>query len=215
MQDNVSLEAISILVADDHVLLADAVAHILGAEKDFRVVTAQNLGDTLAALANGGFDIVLLDVMMPGMEGLASVVRVIAAAGAARVVLFSGNVASAFAHKALASGAAGFIPKTLPIRSLPAALRLVHSGQVFMPVGAAGDQAVLGRPAEPPEGPSLSPLQTQILRLVQQGRTNKEIARVIDSTEMAVKMHLRSIFAKLKARNRAHAVTIAVASGLI
>ncbi len=215
MQDNVSLEAISILVADDHVLLADAVAHILGDEKDFRVVTAQNLGDTLAALATGGFDIVLLDVMMPGMEGLASVVRVIAAAGAARVVLFSGNVAAAFAHKALASGAAGFIPKTLPIRSLPAALRLVHSGQVFMPVGAAGDQAALGRPAEPLEGPSLSALQTQILRLVQQGRTNKEIARVIDSTEMAVKMHLRSIFAKLKARNRVHAVTIALASGLI
>jgi two-component system nitrate/nitrite response regulator NarP len=215
MQDNVSLDVISILVADDHVLLADAVAHILGDEKDFRVTTAQNLSDTLAALGTARFDIVLLDVMMPGMEGLVSVVRVIAAADKARVVLFSGNVASAFAHKAIASGAAGFIPKTLPVRSLPAALRLVHSGQVFMPVGVSGDQTVVRRSADAPEGPNLTALQTQILRLVQQGKTNKEIARSIDTTEMAVKMHLRSIFAKLNARNRAHAVTIALASGLI
>lgn len=209
-------EKISILVADDHVLLADAVAQILTQEGDFTVATRRNLPETLTALTERPFDIVLLDVMMPGMEGLSSVARVVAAAGQARVVLFSGNVASDFARKAIASGALGFIPKTLPMRSLPAALRLVQSGQVFMPVTGMPEPAP-GKETGAAQSPTitLTLLQDQILKLVQQGRTNKEIARQIGSSEMAIKMHLRSIFAKFGARNRAHAVTIAVRHGLL
>lgn len=201
-------EQISILIADDHLLLGEAVAQLLAREGDFDVTVARTLNETMNALAERPFRVVLLDVMMPGMEGLASVTRVVRQAPDARVVLFSGNIALDFAHKALAEGAAGFIPKTLALKSLPAALRLVDSGQVFMPVPASEERVALRKAA-------LTELQSEILKLVQSGKTNKEIARILSGTETGVKMHLRAIFTKLKAKNRAHAVTIAQSGGLI
>ncbi|MFC3086794.1 response regulator transcription factor [Tabrizicola soli] len=205
-------EFIDVLIADDHILVAEAVAHILLREGDFVARTTRCLDEVLAALGEQSFSLVLLDLMMPGMDGLPSIAQVIAAANGAKVVLFSGNVSTEFALKSVNAGAAGYIPKTMPLRSLPAALRLVCSGEVFLPAGSAEG---------PPQGqgaearPVLNALQAQIMKLVQEGRTNKEIARALESTEMAVKMHLRTIFAKLQARNRAHAVTIAQGVGLI
>lgn len=198
----------STLVADDHLLLGEAVAQILTLEGDFTVTVASNLQETLEAIAVQPFDIILLDVMMPGMDGLASVNRVMKLAPQARVVLFSGNIAADFAHKAVSDGAAGFIPKTMPLKSLPAALRLVDSGLVFMPVLPSDKGEVAPRIA-------LTSMQVEMLKLVQAGRTNKEIARILSGTETGVKMHLRTIFAKLKAKNRAHAVALAQASGIL
>lgn len=204
---------INVLLCDDHILVGDAVAQILDGEGDFRVTTCRNLPEALDALSQFHYGIVLLDLLMPGMVGLPSIERVIAAANGARVVLFSGNASADLTRKAVASGAAGFIPKTLPIRSLPAALRLVQSGQVFMPVNA------FDAPTAVPDSADgtirLSTLHIDILRMVREGKTNKEIARSIANSETGVKMHLRSIFDKLQAKNRAHAVTIAAEHGLI
>ena len=207
-------ETIPILIADDHVLLAEALAQILSREGDFVVTGARSLKEALDALTQQDFRVVLLDVMMPGMEGMKGVTRMIKQASAAKVVLFSGNVALDFAHKALAAGAAGFIPKTLPLKALPAALRLVDSGQVFLPV-TPGDVKPSWREARERNRSALTELQSEILRLVQAGKTNKEIAREISGTETAVKMHLRAVFSKLEAKNRVHAVNIAQSNGLL
>lgn len=204
---------INVLLCDDHILVGDAVAQILDGEGDFRVTTCRNLPEALDALSQFHYGIVLLDLQMPGMVGLPSIERVIAAANGARVVLFSGNASADLTRKAVASGAAGFIPKTLPIRSLPAALRLVQSGQVFMPVNAFDTPTAVPDSAD--RTIRLSTLHIDILRMVREGKTNKEIARSIANSETGVKMHLRSIFDKLQAKNRAHAVTIAAEHGLI
>lgn len=206
-------KVINVLLCDDHILVGDAVAQILDGEGDFRVTTCRSLPEALEALTRARYEIALLDLLMPGMVGLPSIERVIASSEGAKVVLFSGNASADLTRKAVASGAAGFIPKTLPIRSLPAALRLVYSGQVFMPVGAFDAPVAAQDSAD--RTIRLSTLHLDILRMVREGKTNKEIARSIANSETGVKMHLRSIFDKLQAKNRAHAVTIAAEHGLI
>lgn len=206
-------KVVDVLLCDDHVLVGDAVAQALDGEGDFRVTTCRNLPEALEALSRLKYGIVLLDLLMPGMVGLPSIERVIAAADGARVVLFSGNASADMTRKAVAVGAAGFIPKTLPIRSLPAALRLVDSGQIFMPVNAFDAPTMAAEQGD--RSIRLSTLHIDILRMVREGKTNKEIARSIANSETGVKMHLRSIFDKLQAKNRAHAVTIAAEHGLI
>jgi two-component system nitrate/nitrite response regulator NarL len=207
-------DTIPILIADDHVLLAEAVGAVLSREYDFSVNCTNNLDDALAKLENSQYQIILLDVMMPGMDGLKSISQVINSARPGKVVLFSGGISMEFAHKALALGASGFIPKTLPLKSLPSALRLVVSGQIFLPV-TIDEVKLNARCSRERERNSLSELQSDILRLVRDGKTNKEIAREISGTETSVKMHLRAVFSKLEAKNRVHAVNIAQSIGLL
>lgn len=193
----------SILIADDHQLLIDAVAQVLRGEPDMAMKSARTLAETLAALSAEAFDLVLLDVKMPGMTGLGSVAEVIRAAGSGAVALFSGNVDESFARLALREGAVGYVPKTISLRVLPAAIRLMCSGEVFMPVNRNPEENGAERPDR-----ALSEQELRILHMVQDGLTNKEIARQIGTTEVRIKMYLRAIFAKLGARNRAHAVSI-------
>jgi DNA-binding NarL/FixJ family response regulator len=200
----------TILIADDHQLLIDAVTQGLRNETDLTLRTAHSLAETLRALQEAPIDLVLLDIKMPGMNGMESVIEVIRAAKTGAVALFSGNIDEAFARLALREGAAGFVPKTLPMRVLPSAIRLMCSGEVFMPVTR--------RDASDPEEPEARPLverELRILHMVQAGLTNKEIARQIESSEVRIKMYLRTIFAKIGAKNRAHAVSIVRAQGRI
>ena len=207
-------DTIPILIADDHVLLAEAVGAVLSREYDFSVTCVNTLDDAIASLAKDEYQIILLDVMMPGMDGLQSVSQVVNSARSAKVVLFSGGISLEFANKALAVGASGFIPKTLPLRSLPSALRLVVSGQIFLPVTIDEVKLNARGPRERSRN-ALTELQSDILRLVRDGKTNKEIAREISGTETSVKMHLRAVFSKLEAKNRVQAVNIAQQTGLL
>ena len=205
--------ATSILVADDHLLLAEAVAAALQAPPRFyETALASNLAETLQALSSGAhFDLVLLDVRMPGMMGLKSIIKVIHAASPAQVCLLSGEVDRDLVHMAVENGARGLIPKTMSVKSLASVVEFVLSGQIFIPAddqreakaGKSGDAAVL------------SEKEVGIVRLTSEGFINKEIASAIGSSEVTVKMHMRSICGKLKARNRAHAVAICRQRGLL
>lgn len=203
----------SILIADDHLLLGEAIASALSSKpREFKTSIATTLKETLDALASGDqFDLVLLDIKMPGMIGLKSVENVIAAAHPSRVVLISGNADRSFVEAAVKRGARGLIPKTLPLRSLASAIDFVLSGQIFMPVegyGGAGNTAH--------DGPtSLSDREINIVKLLSDGKTNKEVANEFGDTETNVKMFMRAICRKLKARNRAHVVMIAKERNLI
>lgn len=196
----------SILIADDHILLADAVAMALAAPpRDYNTRIATTLDQTRSALASGThFDLVMLDLKMPGMLGLKSINEVISLAAPTPVVLLSGNADRALVRSAVDNGARGLIPKTLPLKSLVSVVELVLSGQIFVPVDDLGDERKSRVATEAP----LSERETGIVRLAAEGRTNKEIASAIGVTEVTVKMHMRAICRKLNARNRAHAVTI-------
>lgn len=203
----------AILIADDHVLLAESIALALAAPpREIRASITNSLQQTRAALAAGkNFDLVMLDLKMPGMLGLKSVNEIIAAAAPTPVVLFSGNADRALVRSAVDNGARGLIPKTLPLKALVSVIELVLSGQVFVPAEDFGYEKV----AERPGSTVLSEREAGIVRLAAEGRTNKEIASAIGTTETNVKMHMRTICRKLNARNRAHAVTISRESSLI
>ncbi|NKX43203.1 response regulator transcription factor [Roseibacterium sp. KMU-115] len=187
-----------LIIADDHVLLGQAVAATLKSEDHYDVAVAKSLPELLAALKETSFDIVMLDLKMPGMVGLPSVKQVCEATGDGNVVLFTGQVDRRFVADCQAIGVTGHIPKDLPLRSLDSALQLIHSGQPFLPIMASPD----------PAAADLTDRELHILRLAADGMTNKEIARDIAVSEVSIKMHMRNICRKLGARNRAHAAII-------
>lgn len=195
---------LSILIGDDHELIRDAIAHMLRSESDFSVTVAKDARTVLHEIQlAGSYDVILLDVNMPGMDGLSGVEDVVKANDDGAVVIFSGQVDDIFVWKAIECGAKGYIPKTLPIRALTSAIRVIASGQTFVPFHRRSESDTDG------PGYGLTESEKSILRKLPQGMTNKEIARIEGFTEVIVKMHMRSICAKLNAKNRTHAAMIA------
>ena len=212
-RDTTSDAQISLLIADDHVLLAEAVASALAAPpRSYTSQIVSTLDETLVALSTEDrYDLVLLDIKMPGMIGLKSVKDVIDAAKPVRVVLLSGNADMSMVKTAVGYGARGLIPKTLSLKSLASVVEFVLSGQVFLPVttGALNN-------GDSDDGQiALTEGEAGVLRLTSEGLTNKEIAYSVGSTEVKIKMHMRAICRKLNARNRAHAVTVGKELGLL
>ena len=195
---------LKIAIADDHKLLADAVSSMLGGEGGFETSCCYDLESLLKLLGRGKFDVILLDLKMPGMSGLDSVAQVVRAARDGYVVLFTGQVDRHVLDKALELGVRGLIAKTMPLRSLGSVIELISSGQIFVPVGADFP----GSTTDLENDHGLNDKELYVLRLAADGMTNKEIAREMGATEVIVKMHMRSICRKLGARNRAHAAII-------
>ena len=195
---------LKIAIADDHKLLADAVSSMLGGEGGFETSCCYDLESLLKLLGRDKFDVILLDLKMPGMSGLDSVAQVVRAARDGYVVLFTGQVDRHVLDKALELGVRGLIAKTMPLRSLGSIIELISSGQIFVPVGADFP----GSTTDLENDHGLNDKELYVLRLAADGMTNKEIAREMGATEVIVKMHMRSICRKFGARNRAHAAII-------
>lgn len=195
---------LKIAIADDHKLLADAVSSMLGGEGGFETSCCYDLESLLKLLGRDKFDVVLLDLKMPGMSGLDSVAQVVRAARDGYVVLFTGQVDRHVLDKALELGVRGLIAKTMPLRSLVSIIELISSGLIFVPVGADFP----GSTTDLENNHGLNDKELYVLRFAADGMTNKEIAREMGATEVIIKMHMRSICRKLGARNRAHAAII-------
>jgi two-component system nitrate/nitrite response regulator NarP len=197
---------IKVLIADDHDLVADALRVVLNSEPDFKATVCSSLSQTLEQLRTfpNGFDIIMLDIVMPGMDGLRSVKQVIEAAGTGNVVVFSGTAEDGFIWQAIELGAKGFISKSQAYKSFASTLRLIADGNEFVPLSLSR------RATEVKENDyQIDERERLILRAVSEGKTNKAIALELISTEVAIKMKMRSICAKLDAKNRAHAAMIA------
>jgi two-component system nitrate/nitrite response regulator NarL len=134
--DDDSGTILRVAIADDHKLLADAVSSMLGGDEGFETSCCYDLESLLKLLGRDKFDIVLLDLRMPGMSGLDSVAQVVRAARDGHVVLFTGQVDRHVLDKAIELGVRGLIAKTMPLRSLGSIIELICSGQIFVPVGA-------------------------------------------------------------------------------
>lgn len=196
-----------ILIADDHELLRDVLRSYLEAEGGFLVETVADLPQALAAIAathGHSYDLVVLDYGMPGMDGFRGLEQAIAATEGRPVALMSGLAPPGVADKVLSAGAAGYLPKTLPARSLVNAIRFMAAGEVYMPLD-------LHRPSRSPDAsPSgLSPRELEVLAGLCAGHANKEIARDLNLREPTIKLHVKTICRKLDARNRTHAAMIA------
>lgn len=194
---------IRLLLADDHQLVRDLVAAHLAAQGGFAVFVADSLTDTMARLRKEGpFDVVLLDLAMPDMAGLHAAAGIVEANGGRPVVLFSGLARSETVSEALGLGFSGFIPKNTSALALAGAIRRIIDGEIYLPEGFSFAAGPRGRHG-------LTPREIEVLRDIRSGLMNKEIAGRLGLSEVTVKMHVRSICAKLKARNRTQAAIMA------
>lgn len=210
------MQKTSILVSDSETLVVDLLRNFLENDGGFVVRNAPTLSDTLDAMrAPQAPAITLVELSLPGLNGLSGFGRVLAAAPGSRIVLFSSQARPETIVKALQLGAAGYIPKSMPLNSLTNALKFIASGEIFVPSSVATLLLQESTSPGPEAANALSPKEMRILQGVCEGRTNKDIARANGMTEMAVKMTVRSICSKLNVRNRTQMAMKAVSAGLV
>ena len=202
----------SVLIADDHLLLAETLAMYLQGADGCRVAIACSLPDALCRVRKAGpFDLVLLDLVMPGMRGTRGVASMVSANPGGSVVLMSGTANRAQVDEELRDGARGFVPKTFAPERISHALSILLRGQVFLPY----DMLEPGEELALPAFAQLSPQEARILRLLCRGLSNKAIAHEVGLAEITVKTHMRTICAKMGVRNRTQAALIAAEGGAL
>ena len=202
-----------ILLADDHDLVRETISAFLLSSGHTSVNSAASLDEALKQIANHGpFDLVLLDFEMPGMNGLHGLEKALKANGGSPVGIISGTATKRVAEEALASGAAGFLPKTMTAKSLQNAVKFMVAGEIFAPVAFMSQQDDKN---EHSFEKLLSERERQVLIGLTKGQANKEIARDLDLQEVTVKLHVKTLSRKLEARNRTHAAMIAKEAGFV
>ena len=200
-----------LLLADDHHLFRDAIVALLeDQDPDLGIIHVQDLVSAMACLqAAPDFNGVLLDLWMPGMNGLRGVERVRNAFPALPVILLSGFATAAEVKSALAMGIAGYLPKTLPGKDLAGSIRdILVTGRQPAPTMATRESYDPGRTR-------LSAREIEIVGLLREGYTNKEIAVKLDISPETVKAHIKSATHETNARNRTEVVVMAIERGLI
>ena len=194
-----------VLLADDHDLFADMMGSFIEAvEPGIEFATVRNLHlvrDRLRAGEN--FDLILLDLNMPGMEGLSGLDLVQQERPGQRVALISGSARVSDMRAAFRGGAVGFLSKTLSGDVFAGALRVMLAGGKYLP------EAMLGEASEP-AGPAdqLTQRESEVFEQLMGGRSNREIADNLGITEVTIKVHMQAIFRKLGAKNRGDAIRI-------
>ncbi|GAA2214921.1 response regulator transcription factor [Nonomuraea monospora] len=198
-----------LLIADDHPIVRDGLRAALGGEPDLEIVGEAADGEEAVRLAGQlAPDIVLMDLRMPGLDGVGAIRR-LSGTGPRVLVLttFDTDVLPA-----LEAGASGYLLKDAPPEELIRAVRAVHRGETVLAPAVAGRLAEhLRRPARG----RLSKRELEVLRLVAGGATNKEAAAGLFISEASVKTHLLHVYAKLDVRDRASAVAEAYRRGLL
>jgi DNA-binding NarL/FixJ family response regulator len=201
---------IRILVVDDHPVLRDGVAALLENQTDMVLAgEAGNGSEAVERFRQLRPDVTLMDLQMPGMNGVEAIGAIRAVNPQARIIVLTTYAGDAQAVRALKAGAAGYLLKSSLRTELIDAIHDVHRGQRHVHREVAGEIAM--HVADEP----LSEREVAILRLVSVGQANKQIASKLGLSEETVKGHLKSIFAKLDVADRTHAVTMAVRRGII
>jgi len=216
-------EPVRVLVVDDQRLIREGIASLLDIQPGVEVVgTAADGRDAVEKALTLRPDVVLMDVRMPELDGVAAVAILRQRAPDCRVVMLTTFDDERYVVQALRAGAAGYLLKDLPARRLAEAVRLAHAGVSLLdPAAAARLAAVLARPgtaetAPPaPPGGALTGREVEVLRLVAGGWTNREIAARLYVSEGTVKNHISRILGRLGLRDRTQAAVYARDHGLL
>jgi DNA-binding NarL/FixJ family response regulator len=206
-----------LVVADDHRLVLDALqAYLTKIKPDIEITVAADFDQALqCAEQTTGLDLVILDMNMPGMNGLRGLGIMRQRFPGLPVVLLSGQASGAQVRDALREGASGFIPKDLSGEAMLMALELVLSGETYVPAVALADSSTQ-RSEFPCDNPlsSLTHRELEVLSLLIEGRSNKSIAHRLGLKHATVAFHLKSVFRKLNVASRTEAVSAGIKLGL-
>jgi len=198
---------IRLLLADDQALVRGALSALLSLEPDLEVVAEVGSGDAVVpAVLEHRPDVALLDVEMPGLDGISATAEVRSASPATRVLIVTTFGRPGYLRRALQAGAAGFVVKDTPAAQLADAVRRVHAGLRVVDPALATDSLVAG------ESP-LTARETEVLQAARDGSTVAAIAKKLFLSDGTVRNHLSSAIGKTGAANRAEAVIIADGNG--
>jgi two-component system response regulator DesR len=198
---------IRLVLADDQALVRGALAALLDLEADLEVVAEVGRGDEVAEAAmRAHADVVLMDVEMPGMDGIAATAAVRSALPSCRVLIVTTFGRPGYLRRAVEAGASGFVVKDTPARQLAAAVRRVHAGLRVLDPALAEESLVSG-------GSPLTARETEVLRAAREHGTVADVAAALHLSEGTVRNHLSAAIGKTGARNRTEAVRTAEQQG--
>ena len=205
---------ISVIVADDHSMISECICSFLESRIEGTVSAQSTLQGAIEAATAQHCDVILLDMVMPGMDGVASIEHIVTLFPDTKIVIFSSCADQSLVVKAIKAGARGFIPKDMPLSALIPALNLILSGEIFFP-SSFFKSAAFEKLSATSSTAVLNQSEVAMLEMVLVGASNKEIGHRIGQSENNVKMLMRKTFLKLGANNRTHAVHIAQSNGWI
>jgi DNA-binding NarL/FixJ family response regulator len=201
---------IRILTVDDHPLILEGIANVLQRQPDMEVVGEATDGyQAIEAFAKHRPDVMLIDLQMPGMNGIDTILAILEKFPNARCVVLTTYAGDVQATRALKAGAKGYLLKSMLRKDLVDTIRIVHSGKSRIPAEIATELA------SHLSSDALSGREIEVLRMVGEGCSNKIVADHLKISEDTVKGHMRNILSKLNANDRTHAVMIAVKRGFL
>lgn len=200
---------IRILAVDDHALLRKGLAAVVNAESDLKLIAeATNGEDAIEKFRTHRPDVVLMDLQMPGLNGIEATIRILSEFPDARIVVLTTYHGDAQVLRALRAGARAYLLKGHD-RELVDAIHAVYEGRKRIPPDVAAELA------EHATDDELSEREIEVLQLIATGNSNKQIADRLCVAEATIKSRVTNILSKLSASDRAHAVTIALKRGII
>jgi DNA-binding NarL/FixJ family response regulator len=204
------LPRIRVLCADDHPLIRKGIASILANEADMLLVAeAADGADAIRLFRSHRPDVTLMDLRMPGLDGIAAIKAIRDESPDARIIALTSYVGDQDIYQALASGVQGYLLKETVHTDVLTAIRTVHLGKRLMP------REVAARLTEYFPRMALTRRETEVIALVADGLGNREIAERLGTASGTVKIHVQNILEKLGAADRTHAVMIAIQRGVL
>jgi DNA-binding NarL/FixJ family response regulator len=201
---------IRIVVADDHPVVRRGLTALIEDAPDMCVIgSASNGREAVALYADCRPDVMLVDLRMPELDGVGAITAILRQDAGARLIVLTTYDGDEDIYRGLMAGAKAYLLKDVPPEELLATIRAVQAGKTCLsPLAAA-------KLAERMRGPSLTPRELEVLRLLVAGRSNKEIEAILDISPGTVKAHIAHILDKLDAEDRTQAVTTALKRGLV
>ena len=206
--------AIRILIVDDHTMLLKGLRLFLAPDPDLEVVGEANDGESAVAMAQElQPDVILMDLLMPGMDGIAATSAIHRALPSSKIIMLTGVLESASIAAVLRAGASGYLLKDTKAADLRQAIKATVAQQVQLSPQVA---ELLVNEHRTSSGPApLTERESAVLKLLAQGRANKEVARELSISETTVKTHVSTVLGKLGVQSRTQAALYAVQAGLV
>lgn len=199
-----------ILIADDHTLVRIGLRSSIEMEPDFSIVAEAGSGEqAVAEYRKHQPEVVLLDLRMPGMDGIQTTAALCREFPGARIIVISTFTGGDDILRAMQAGAKTYLPKSVQREELIKAIRAIAKGESYLP------NVVASRLADRLRRPDLTVRELEVLRLVAAGNSNKEIASALSIEVGTVKLHVGKILEKLHARDRTEAATMAIQAGIV